>query len=206
MNIKVYNSNLAFVQVKQPTTKNYLTTASSNTQYIDLTSVSSVVGIPFNKLKVETKFVLTDNTPSTTCDIWSTRNGLASCKIYSRKVSCGYNSTSKSVDGVAGTEYNVILDAVSGVASIDGAESATFTPTTSNVTTFAIFANCGNAAVSSATNQAGRIQIKSIKIYNASTNVFNGVPALDGDNKPCLYDTIEKKCYYSADGTDLVVG
>ena len=35
------------------------------------------------------------------------------------------------------------------------------------------------------------------KIYNGDTLVRDFVPVIDGSNIACLYDKVEKKCYYN---------
>jgi hypothetical protein len=43
-------------------------------------------------------------------------------------------------------------------------------------------------------------KIYSVRLYGSNVNLFNGIPCLDDNNVPCLYDTISGTTYYN-DGT-----
>ena len=46
-------------------------------------------------------------------------------------------------------------------------------------------------------NSGNKVKIYYFKIYKNNELVFDGIPALDENNKPCMYDTVSKQTFYN---------
>lgn len=94
------------------------------------------------------------------------------------------------VSQIYDTEYSVNGGWVDGVKQVEGIATDYGTD---NVVT--------NAYFSGATWYGSLHRIYLVQLKDGNGNVLiNAIPALDDNNKPCVYDTINKTAYYSVGG------
>lgn len=51
-----------------------------------------------------------------------------------------------------------------------------------------------------------KVRIYYLKLYDEGELARDFIPILDGDNKPCLYDKVEKKYYYNQGTGEFLYG
>ena len=54
--------------------------------------------------------------------------------------------------------------------------------------------------------QYGNLQLYSFKIYDNNTLVRDYIPVLGLSSRPCLFDKLEKKCYYNRGTGEFLYG
>lgn len=94
-----------------------------------------------------------------------------------------------------GNKHTIILD--SEKFSVDGTLTTISRGTFNNYYQIQI-GGWDTSAVSLARLFVGKIY--NVKLYDSNGNLFNGIPCLDDNNVPCLYDTVTNTAFYN-DGT-----
>ena len=120
--------------------------------------------------------------------LWGSRSGK-----YTSSVASNWNYVLSDVD----TDDKVhVFELSSGSQKIDGIQYGTTTigDTALSHQTLYFFAN---HVEWSSTPEYGVERIYSSKIYDGDTLVRDYIPVIDSSNRPCLFDKIEKKCYYN---------
>lgn len=192
MQVILRNAKLKFEIAKPVEFKNYITTSTDN-DYIDLSSIVGVLS--FKNLKIDIEFTQPMMANGT---LFTSRNMYHAAYVNSGRFIMNVSNQSIGVTndatitrcGLNATTKDYYIGSNSGVADNIG--------TTSQMQTLSIFSN---------TTKAGVFKIKSVVVANASNNevILNLKPAINSDDKPCLYDTISKTSFFEVNGHTLVV-
>ena len=55
-------------------------------------------------------------------------------------------------------------------------------------------------------NRAASFKLYFFQIYNNNTLIRDYIPVIDQTNRPCLFDKVEKKCYYNQGSGEFLYG
>lgn len=118
-----------------------------------------------------------------------------------------YSHGSNSIKYYVGKHTYVInMSDTTNLITIDGTNFEKSQTVTSNSTENPLYLLCGwNDSASTVSSAIGSGKIYGCKIYESDALVFDGIPVLDTNNVPCMYDKVTGALFYS-ESSDAFIG
>ena len=189
-----YNSGTGTFNYKKKASQNMQLTKvnyieSTGTQYID-TGV-----LPSNNLKINIKACYTNSNSSYMLGSDNAYNAGINIRLDSKYIGI-FGGSIMNTGVVSQVNVPVTITLQNNKIYVDGQQKGSGSPQdVSKYSKSSIYVFCTHRGGKAQYNT--RMRLYELQMYDGDTLVRDFVPVIDGSNIACLYDKVEKKCYYN---------